>query len=265
MFVWIYDLPNWLLFLIITGVSVAVCWALLFVLRPLMRRWSDHSGVDQHNSMVNLVAAGTGLLYSLLLGLIAVAIYGTYSGNQTIVSNEANAVGGLYRDVSFYPQPLRDQTEIAIRDYVQYVINDAWPQQERGEIPTGGTERITVIYNLMASYNPPSAGKGILQTAAINQFGEFVDSYRQRLTAVQSGLPEPLWLALIIGALVNIVVIAMPTVGKLATHMILSGMFAFIFGMVIYLIAALNSSFRGVLAIDPSAYQIILEQVMNHI
>jgi hypothetical protein len=264
MFLWIYNLPNWLLFTTITGASVGVCWALLFLLRPAMKRWSGHSGEGQHNNMVNLVAAGTGLLYSLLLGLVAVATYGTYADNQKIVDNEANALGGLYRDVSFYPQPLRDKAEGALKDYVQYVINDAWPQQEHGEIPSGGTDRITVIYTLMASYEPPTPGREVLQTAAINQFGTFVDAYRQRLTAVQSSLPGPLWIALIVGALINLAVIVMSTVRKLATHMVLLGLFAFIFGMVIYLIAALDNSFRGALGIDPTSYEIVRDQVMSH-
>ncbi|WP_328604332.1 DUF4239 domain-containing protein [Amycolatopsis sp. NBC_00345] len=266
MFLWIYDLPNWLLCVLLVAVSVGLCWAFLFMLRPVMIRWAREGGEsseERHNHMVDLVSAGAGLLYGLLLGLIAVATYTTYSDNQKIVDNEANALGGLYRDASSYPQPLRGQLQGDIKEYVHYVVNEAWPQQQRGEVPGGGVDRITAMYGLLSSYDPPSTGKVALHNETLTQFSSFVEYHRQRLTAVSTSLPGALWWTLILGALVNLLLIVTPTGIKLASHVLFSGIFASLIGVVIFLIATMDNSFRGDFSIDPSSYEVIRDQLMN--
>jgi len=49
-----------------------------------------------------------------------------------IISQEATALAVLYRDVSAYSQPIRSQLQKELRDYVEYVIHEAWPLQQRG-------------------------------------------------------------------------------------------------------------------------------------
>ncbi|TCO55088.1 DUF4239 domain-containing protein [Actinocrispum wychmicini] len=265
MFLWIYDLPDWVLFLIFTVAALGLSWALVFVLRPVMRRWSGDGADDSHNHTVELVAAGTGLLYGLLLGLIAVATYSTYADTQKIIDDEANALGGFARDASFYPEPLRGQVQNSVKEYIHYVVTEAWPQQRRGEIPGGGVERITTMYRLISAYEPPSAGTAALQSETISQFNKFIENHRKRLAAVRSGLPASLWTMLVIGALVNLVLIAMPAVRSLRLHLTLTGILALMIGSVIFLIAAMDNPFLGDFSIEPTSYEVVRDQLVNRI
>ena len=101
---WIYNLPYWQLLLLFAGVAVCICWGLIIILKPVMTQWfrNDHEG---RNSIIDILIAGTGLFYGLLLGLVAVGAYTNYSNADDSVGREADAMGVLYRDVSNFPEP----------------------------------------------------------------------------------------------------------------------------------------------------------------
>src|SRR5678816_1314793 len=77
------------------------------------------------------------VFYGLAVALMAVSVSQTYSDVSKIVSGEATALAALYRDVSSYPEPVRLRLQNELRDYVRYVIQEAWPLQRRGKVPAG--------------------------------------------------------------------------------------------------------------------------------
>ena len=58
-----------------------------------------------------------GVIYGLLLGLLAVATYQNHTDVEKAVAGEASSLAALYRDIS------------AIREYMRSTIEDAWPLQ----------------------------------------------------------------------------------------------------------------------------------------
>ena len=67
------------------------------------------------------------VFYALAVALIAVSVWQTYTDVATIISEEATSVGVLYRNVSSYPEPPRSRLQQNLRDYLDYVIHQAWP------------------------------------------------------------------------------------------------------------------------------------------
>jgi hypothetical protein len=254
-FYWIYDLPNWVVFLLFTVVAVAVGWLAVFGLR----RWGEllfgADGRDDRNGLIELVLTGTGLFYGLLLGLIAAATYTTFADTENVVNDEATAVTALYRDVSNYPEPVRGQLRDDIRNYVSYVIDEAWPAQQRGEVPTGGIVRIDTIQDRLARFEPATEGDKILHAEALSQFNKFVELRQQRVNAVTSSLPDPLWWVLVLGAVINIALIAMLAVRGLAAHLVISALFAIFVAMMIFLIVSMDNPFRGEFSVRPDAFR----------
>jgi len=135
----IFDLP-----LIITGPVIvgSLCLfaigGLLLVRRYALPRLRIHYE-DAHFSgpMVHSVMVFCGLA----LALIAVNVFETYADVSKIISQEATALAVLYRDVSTYPEQVRSQLQKELRDYVDYVIHEAWPLQQSGQVPSAGVDR----------------------------------------------------------------------------------------------------------------------------
>jgi len=126
----IFDVP-----LIITGPLIvgSLCLfafgGLLLVRRYVLPRLRIHhedahfSGAMVHSVMV---------FYGLALALIAVNVFETYADVSKIISQEATALAGLYRDVTAYPEPIRSQLQKELRDYADYVIHLAFAATRPG-------------------------------------------------------------------------------------------------------------------------------------
>ncbi|WP_158886868.1 DUF4239 domain-containing protein [Amycolatopsis anabasis] len=263
MFTWIYDLPNWLLFVLFIVVALALAWGSVFLFRSRTAELFRGEDGESRNSLLDLVLTGTGLFYGLLLGLIAAATYSTYSDAADTVASEATSIAALYRDVSGYPEPIRGQLRGDLEHYVHYVINDAWPAQRRGEIPTEGVVLSSRMLDRLTAFEPPTSGKEIVHAETFKQFNNFIEKRRERLNAVTASLPTALWVVLVLGAVVNLALMAMLAVERLAAHLVVSGMFAFFVGMMIFLIAALDNPFLGEFSVEPTPLVLLQENLLG--
>src|SRR5262249_59194315 len=129
-FYWIYDLPNWLLCVLIVAFTVGIAVIGLLITRPVVKRIVR--GTSQHNDVVSYFFAGIGVFYGLALGLIAVATWENYTDIDGVVGTEAAAVASFYRDLDGYPQPFRGRLEDMMRDYTKLVIEKEWPAHKKG-------------------------------------------------------------------------------------------------------------------------------------
>jgi hypothetical protein len=146
----------------------------------LIRPWVRRNAADQAgwNTLIGAVYAAYVVFYGITLALIAVSAYQGYVAANQTVGREAAALGTLYRDVSSYPEPIREELQAMLRGYTRYVIEEAWPAQRRGVIPEGGTARTTAFQNRLLSFQPQTRSEVILHAETIAQFGVFVD-YRR--------------------------------------------------------------------------------------
>jgi hypothetical protein len=121
-----------------------------------LTRATVHSWIHREtraNEMVGFALSSFFVLFGLLLGLVAVATYQNYASVGDNVDKEATAIAALYRDFAGYPQPIRDQLRDRLREYTRCTIEDGWPQQRQGIIPTGGSERITMLFEVLLAFS----------------------------------------------------------------------------------------------------------------
>jgi hypothetical protein len=257
---WIYDIPNWLFCLItlafFTGVSVIA----LLVTRPYMHRLLKDN--DESNDMVSFYLSAFGGFYGLTIGLIAVATWESFSAVDGNVSHEASAISACYMDVSRMPAPYAQELQGLMKEYVRYTIEDAWPVQQQGKIPKGGTERLTAFYERLLAYEPATESQKILLAEAVLQFNKIVELRRERLQAVPNGLPPVIWIVVLVGALLNIVLTLFFVTENLTFHVWMTALLASLIGLLVFLIAAMDHPFRGEFSVTPEAFEIIYERFM---
>lgn len=261
MIYWIYDLPNWLFgVLTVTLFTSASCGGLL-----LMRRWiRKHLRLsDDTNEAVNAYFAGVGVLYGLLLGLVAVATWQNFDAASALISKEAAALGALYRDVSSYPDPLKGQLQHDLRSYIAHVIEKDWPAQQQGRLLNGGTLLLNQFQRALLSFQPSSAGQTVLHTEAFRAFNHMIDARRLRIDAVGAGLPPVLWSVVLIGAVLSIFVTYFFHLGDEKLHLILTGILGVFIGLMVFLTAAVDNPFRGEVSVSADSYRLILEGLMD--
>jgi hypothetical protein len=260
-FYWIYNIPNWqLCTLIIFSLGAFSTGGILFT-RRIARRIMGKAPAQ--NDAVSIYISAIGVFYGITVGLIAVGAWDTFNGVSSQTDQESAMVAALYQNVSSYPNPERSILQGQLRDYTYYVIQEAWPLQQKGIIPQGGTPKIETFQKSLASFEPKTTGHSIIHSDSIQKFGELTRLRRQRLQSVQSGLPGALWTVVIIGALFNILLTWMLVLEDVRPHIWLSIVFAAMMGLLIFLTAAMDNPFRGEFSVSAASFELVYKQVMT--
>ena len=129
------------------------------------------------------------VFYGLAVALIAVSVWQTHTDAAGTISGEASALGVLYRHVGGYPEPLRSQLRQDLREYLDYVIHEAWPLQRRGLVPSGGVEKVNDFETRLVTFEPATEGQKLLHGETLRAYSQMIEARRLRLDAVLTGLP----------------------------------------------------------------------------
>ena len=256
---WLYDLSLEWQFVLIVAVFVFVGVGGALAFRRSMHR--SVSQVHLHNDLVGFFLSALGVFYGLLMGLVAVAAWEMHEDAETLVTREATAVAALYRDVSVYPEPGRSQLQGMLKEYVRFVIEEAWPIQRYGIVSDGGYRRVSVLEQGLVRLEPATPGQTIVHQEAMRQFNVFVEARQQRLEAVKSGLPATLWCVMILGGAIVLAVSWMFVFSELATQLILTAGLAGIIGALVFLSVAMDRPFHGPKGIGPEPYELVRGQI----
>jgi len=197
MFFWIYDIPTWQLGLIFALLFVGITWIGILFVSPFLKLWLK--GQEGINDIVGYALSGFGVFYGLLLGLLSVATYQNSTDVSSTVSKEAASLAALYRDVSSYPEPVRTELTGKIRAYTEFVINQAWPAQRKGEIHQGGVQMMDEFQKVMTGFEPVTKGQEILHAEALRQYNDMILLRRQRLQSIATGIPGVMWYVVGVG------------------------------------------------------------------
>jgi hypothetical protein len=227
-----------------------------FVL-PRLRVSGDDS--DFTGAMVQAVM----VFYGLAVALVAVSVWETHSGVSEVVSMEASRLGGIYRDVSGYPEPIRTELRDELLGYTTYLIDEAWPQQRTGVQPTRGVEWMNRFQASLCKFEPATEGQKLLHGEALSAFNRLIEARRMRLDAMLVRLPNALWFVITFGACISLASTFLFKVPDIRLHAVQVLLLSIFVGLVITLILAFDRPFTGDLGIGPESYQLIREQLMT--
>jgi len=257
----LYQWPLWIVMtLMITGL-VGFAQVSLRVVRRLFLpglgfgEHQGHFGAAMIHSMM--------VFYGLVAALIAVNVYETYSDVGRTVSREVAAISALYRDTNSYPEPARSQIQSAIRDYVQQIITEAWPQQRRGQTPSGGGALVDRIQAALVAFEPASEGQKLAHAETLRACNEMLIARRLRVDANRERLPALMWRVLIAGALLCLFAACFFNVERRGLHALAVGLLGTLMAMVLFLIFAWDRPYVGEFGIDSEAYQLVYDQLMH--
>src|SRR6267143_2260581 len=117
---------------------------------------------DSHADFTGAMLQAVMVFYGLAVALIAVSVWQSYSDAAKVSSQEATAAAVLCRDLSGYAEPARSQLQKQLRDYVEQIIHQASPMQQRGQIPTAGVEMMNRFQAMLMSVEPTTEGQKLL-------------------------------------------------------------------------------------------------------
>jgi Protein of unknown function (DUF4239) len=257
-FYWVYDLPTWqfALLSVIFFVAFAIAGLLIF------RKFIFSRIIPQsHNDIVSYFMAGLNAVYGITLGLIAVGAWENFSAVDDAVTREAAALSSLYQDLHLVQTPLGDTLRSQLREYTTYTIKDAWPQQQKGKIPSGGTERLTRFQENLAKVDLKTKTEEIIFAETYAEFNRLIEYRRIRLQNITTALPAAVWYVIFFGAFLNIIITWFFVSDKFHVHLLMMALFAALLGSLVFLVAAMDNPFRGELSVGADAFELILSKM----
>ena len=256
---WIYGLPNWLFFSLITSTTVAFAVVGMYLTRPWILSHADR--YEQQNDLVSYFLGACGVIYGIALGLVAAGVWSNFQTLSGQVDEEASIVAALYQDVGAYPEPQRQVLKADLYHYVQVVIQQDWPLLREGHLPRASTGALYQFKRRLFGFIPTDAGIRLIHEQALVQYNDLAKVRRSRLQGSNSSLPPVMWLVIVLGAAVNIIITWFFVTRPLAFHVVLTLLVAFLLGSLLALTAAMDNPFRGDFSVGPDSFEQVLSQM----
>ena len=261
--IWLYEVsPRAAALIMVVFIEVLALIGLLLVRRFLIPRLHYHEGT---NDAVSGTVQAIGVFYGITVGLIAVGVWNTNSNASELVSREAAAISSLYRDVSGYPSPLRDELRAKVREYTVFVINEAWPAQQRGQgqAINGGSRILDDFQAMLFTFQPANLSQSTLHSETLQAYNQLLEYRRLRIDAVGGGLSTVMWSVIWVGAAISIGIAYFFNIPDFKLHAILIILMGGFLAMVLFMIVINDRPFYGHVRISSKPYELILERVIN--
>jgi hypothetical protein len=254
-----YALPIWVIGMIYVLGPVIVGVGGMLLVRPTIHRLIHQQ--EGLNEMVSLNIASFSLFYAIMLGLAVVGVYTSYTSTSEVVEREASTLAALYSDTRALPEENRATLLADLRAYAKETIDQDWPAQQAGHVPTEGTRRILAYQQHMASVKPDDRAAQIAYAGAFGQYEKLVELRATRLSRVTAHTPALLWWIIGVGGVLTVGIIWMLDM-EVYIHSILTAVLCLFLGIVFFFIADMDKPFRGDAFIGPDAYELVYRDLM---
>ena len=251
-----FALPLWLLATIILGLSIVVGLGGVKLVRD--RGWmmeADDTGA------AGLVHAFIGVLYAVALGLMVVAVQGDYAEVDSVAMREANIAGDLYIDLEGLPDPARSELQGLVKRYVSAVADDEWPAVARGATSDATWALVDSIARGIITYEPPTPHAELVYPEILTEVNQLMDHRRERLFLGTGGVGAVTWTVVLIGAFITLSVAWFFHTPSARAHYWLSAAMSAIFGLMIFLIVAMDHPLLGDFSVQPDAFRGVKENM----
>lgn len=258
---WLYGINPFIFFLLTISFFAAFSILGFLIVRKPVERWLGKPPAQ--NEVISYYIAATGVVYGITLGLIAVGVWDNYIHVRVKVEEEAATLSAVYRDVNSYPEPYKTQLTGELKKYTRYVIDEAWPLQEKGIVPGGGVDLVNIFQRNLYGYEPATDGQEIIHANALKSYNDYVVLRRLRLQNVTTGVPVMIWWVVFFGGLVNLILSWLFVVKNISLHILMNGLLGALIGALIFLIIVLDFPFRGWFKVSSEAFEVTYQQLMK--
>ena len=220
---------------------------------------------EGQNDVAGFIYAVLGVAYAVLLGLVLIAVWEKWDAAETIATDEANELAGIFVFAHALPQPEGRHVQELVRSYDRVVIEEEWPLMAQGRSSPQAWDTLDELRGTILGLNPPKGAKQMgydqmRYDEMSEQLHDLGNARRERLLAAEQGLPPILWVVLILGGVITVGFTYLFGLQNTLVHLIMVGSLALVISMSLFTVAALDYPFRGDIHIHPTAYENDLER-----
>ena len=200
-----------------------------------------------------------GILFALLVGFIAVEVWGNFDKAKAAVATEASALRAVVLLARTFPEEQRTRINALINRHIEDAVNKEWPAmaQQRASLSILPTALIEELHDTLA-LKPTDESQRTAQLEMIRALHTALDARRQRIVVSETRVGAVKWAGILLQGLCTLVAIAMVHSNNRLTCGIALGLFATGIALSVVLIAAYSRPFTGEISVGPE----LLKQVI---
>jgi hypothetical protein len=188
-----------------------------------------------------------GILFALLVGFIAVEVWGNFDKAKTAVTSEASALRAVVLLVGAFPDEQRTRIYALINRHIDESVNNEWPEmaRQRATLATLPTALIEALHDTLA-LEPADNSQRAAQSEMVKELDTALDARRQRIVISESSLGTVKWVGILLQGLCTLVAFAIVHSDNRLARAIALALFATGIALSVLLIAAYSRPFTSV-------------------
>ena len=188
-----------------------------------------------------------GIFFALLVGFIAVEVWGNFAKAKAAVTTEASALRAVILLAGAFPDEQRTRIYALVNRHIEVAVNEGWPAmaQKRMTLATLPAALIEALHETLA-LKPADDSQRAAQPEMVKELRTALDARRQRIVISESSLGTVKWVAILLQGLCTLVAFAIVHSDNRLARAIALTLFATGIALSVLLIAAYSRPFTSV-------------------
>jgi Protein of unknown function (DUF4239) len=185
---------------------------------------------------------------------MTVIVWEHFSQAGDRANEEVEAVTDIWRFSEYVDAADRHRISTDVNAYVAAVMNDEWPKMRHGESSAEAQRLVVSILSDIADMRVLTRRDSNLQNRLLDRAQVAADLRRSRINDVHSSIPNVLWIALIVGAVVVFGFFYLFGLSNFRVQLLMTAAAATLIGLSFAVVIALDFPFRGETSISPERW-----------
>ena len=213
---------------------------------------------EEHNDVAGFIYAVLGVAYAVLLAFVVIAVWQNYETAKTNVDTEANELAGVYFLASQLPEPQRTHVQDLARRYARVVVEEEWSMMEQGQTSPRADSLLRQLRSKLLKFDPSTEREQVLYEGGLTQLHDALDARRSRLLEVREGIPNLLWVVLVLGGVITVSFTYLFGLKSNLAHALMVAALTLLICAILFTIGEFDYPFSGVVEIRPDAFREML-------
>jgi hypothetical protein len=200
-----------------------------------------------------------GILFALLVGFIAVDVWGNFDKATTAVTTEASALRAVVLLAGTFPEEQKTRIYALIKRHTEEAVNKEWPAmaQQRATLSTLPSALIEELHDTLA-LKAANDSQRAAQPEMVKALHTAMDARRQRIVISASTVGSVKWVCILLQGFCTLVAIALVHSDNRLACAILLALFATGIALSVLMIAAYSRPFTGETSVKPDVLQQVI-------
>ena len=245
----------WLLIVLV----VVIPTVLAMIAQLLIRRWVGMETLAKNNEIAGFKFATVGVIYAVLLAFSVIVVWEKFNDAQTTVAEEAGATAALFRYAEG-KEPEAIAVRAALVNYLKTAIDEEWPAMSLESEAHGLTQALNQLYSAALALNRSGTRNTADMTEVFRQIDNVTAARRIRLHLATGLVPDVIWIALFMGALLTVGFTLFFGSENLLAQVSMTGVLSLLVTLGLVVIISVDHPFTGPVYIHPDALATVLEE-----